>query len=92
MKDETISYEKNYPSLFDSFDLGDRVKRTYKDKKGKYYTYKGIILSINKNALEIYWDTKNERYRPKDMDIAFSHCDLEEIFNGKDNYTPIEKY
>ena len=85
-------FESKYPSLFESFELGDRVKRTYKDKSGKYNTYRGIVLSIDDDGIEIYWDTKDDRYRPKDMDITFSHCELDEIFKGTKNYTPIEKY
>ena len=60
-------------------------------ENGEKKTYKGIILSIDKNGIEIYWDTKNGKYRPSDMDIAFSHCKLEEIFNGNKYYSPIEK-
>ncbi len=83
--------EEKYPSLYDTFELGDRVQRIFKDKSGRNKTYKGIILSIDNNGIEVYWDTKNGRYRPNDMDIAFSHCELEEIFKGNRYYSPIEK-
>ncbi len=83
--------KKEYASLYDAFELGDRVKRTFKDKKGKNTTYKGIVLSIEDKSIEIYWDTLNGKYRPNNMDIAFSHCELDEIFKGNNKYSPIEK-
>jgi len=80
-----------YPSLYDAFDLGDRVKRKYKNNKGKKVEYKGIVLAIEDSAIEIYWDTRNGKYRPNDMDIAFTNCSINEIFKGNEEYTPIEK-
>ena len=50
---------RNYPSLYDAFDLGDRVKRIYKDKDGKEREYRGIVLAIDDNSIEVYWDTKD---------------------------------
>lgn len=82
---------KNYPSLYDAFGLGDRVKRIYKDKNGKNKEYKGIILAIDDNGIEIYWDTRDGKYRPNDMGIAFTNCPINEIFRGNEKYTPIEK-
>jgi ribosomal protein L19 len=38
---------KDYPSLYDAFQLGDRVKRFYKDKNGNNNEYKGIVLAID---------------------------------------------
>jgi hypothetical protein len=81
----------NYPSLYDAFNLGDRVKRVYKDRYGNKMVYKGIILAIDHNCIEIYWDTKDGKYRPKDMDIAFTNCPKNEIFNGTQDYSPVEK-
>lgn len=82
---------KNYPSLYDTFDLGDRVKRIYKAKNGKNKEYKGIILAIDDKGIEIYWDARDGKYRPNDMDIAFTNCPINEIFRGNEKYTPIEK-
>lgn len=82
---------ENYPSLYDAFDLGDRVKRIYRDKDGKNKEYKGIVLAIDKNSIEIYWDTIDGKYRPEDMNIAFSNCQIKEIFTGTDKYSSIEK-
>jgi len=85
-----IKKENVHPSLYDAFELGDRVIRTYKDKQGKY-EYKGIILAIEDDNIEIYWDTKNGKYRPGDMDITFTNCTVDEIFNGDEKYSPIKK-
>jgi len=82
--------KENFPCLFDEFEPGDRVKRIYNDKKEKF-EYKGIVLSIEDNFIEIYWDTMNGKYRPEDMQIAFSNCSIDEIFKGSKFYTPIEK-
>ena len=82
---------KNYPSLYDAFELGDRVKRVYKNKNGRNKEYKGIILAIDNKGVEIYWDTRDGKYRPNDMEIAFTSCPINEIFQGSDKYTPIEK-
>jgi hypothetical protein len=80
-----------YPSLYDVFNLGDRVKRIYRDKNGKSQEYKGIILAIDEKSVEIYWDTLDGKYRPKVMTIAFTNCPINEIFKGNEHYTPIEK-
>lgn len=82
---------KEYPSLYDAFQLGDRVKRIYKDKYGKNKEYKGIVLAIDKKGIEIYWDTKDGKYRPQDMEIAFTNCPVIEIFKGTEEYSPIKK-
>lgn len=82
---------KNYPSLYDIFELGDRVKRVYKDKNGKNKEYKGIVLAIDNKSIEIYWDTIDGKYRPEDMNIAFSNCQIKEIFSGNEKYSSIEK-
>ena len=91
MKLKEKKQPKNYPSLYDAFQLGDRVKRVYKDKNGKNKEYKGIVLAIDKKGIEIYWDTKDGKYRPQDMDIAFTNCPVTEIFKGTEVYTPIKK-
>jgi hypothetical protein len=80
-----------YPSLYDYFKLGDRVMRSYYDKYGKKTEYKGVILKIEQKGLEVYWDTQNGRYKPGEIGVSFTHCDLEEIFNGKKEYSPIKK-
>jgi hypothetical protein len=91
VKGRNKSKTKNYPSLYDMFELGDRVKRFYIDKNGKNKEYKGIVLAIDTKSIEIYWDTIDGKYRPQEMDIAFSNCQIEEIFSGTDKYSSIEK-
>jgi hypothetical protein len=90
-KNEEKGKVKDYPSLYEAFELGDRVKRTYKDRKGREKEYKGIVLAIDENGIEIYWDTRDGKYRPNDMDIAFTNCPIKEIFKGNEKYTPLEK-
>ena len=80
-----------YPSLFDAFNLGDRVKRTWKDSDGRIKEYKGTILAIDEEGIEVYWDTLNGKFRPEYMDVAFTTCPTQEIFNGTEKYTPIKK-
>lgn len=82
--------EKNYPSLYDVFELGDRVKRIYRDADG-IKEYKGIVLAIKNDCIEVYWDTMNGKYRPPSMNIAFTTCSVEEIFKGNEKYSPILK-
>jgi len=86
-----ISKNKSkYPSLLDAFELGDRVRRSFKDRSG-YREYKGVVLAIDEKGIEIYWDTMNGKYRPNSMDIAFTNCTKNEIFNGNEKFSPIEK-
>jgi hypothetical protein len=86
-----ISEKKGHPSLYDAFDLGDRVKRLYKDSYGNNKEYKGIVLAIDKKGMEIYWDTEDGKYKPGEMNIDFTHLELEEIFKGSNKYSPIKK-
>jgi hypothetical protein len=82
---------EEYPSLYDAFQLGDRVMRVYRDKYGKKTEYKGIVLRIERKGVEVYWDTKDGKYKPGEMNISFTHCEVEEIFKGDQEYTPIKK-
>lgn len=83
--------KERYPSLYDAFDLGDRVKRFYKENN-ETKELRGIVLAINNNGLEIYWDTIDGKYRPGSMNVAFTNCSIDEIYNGSGKYSPIEKY
>ena len=84
-------YSSKYPSLYDAFELGDRVRRSYKDKNGIYKEYKGIVLAIEDTSIEIYWDTLDGKYRPEDMNIAFTNCEVVEVFKGNKDFSPIKK-
>ena len=77
--------------MYDVFELGDRVKRSYKDINGELTEFKGIVLAIDTNSIEIYWDTQNGKYRPNDMNLGFTNCPINEIFIGTKEYSPIEK-
>lgn len=90
-KNKEKEITNKYPSLYNAFKLGDRVKRNFKDKKGKNKEYKGIILAIEDNSIEIYWDTLDGKYRPANMGVAFTNCQIDEIFKGSKEYTPIRK-
>lgn len=83
--------EKQYPSLYDVFSLGDRVKRAYLDKNGRPQEYAGIVLAISTEGMEVCWDTKDGNYKPKKSDISFTNCPINEIFEGTEHYTPIKK-
>jgi len=50
MKEYKEKKGEKYPSLYDAFQLGDRVMRMYQDKYGKKTEYRGIILKIEKAA------------------------------------------
>ena len=80
-----------YPSLYDAFDLGDRVKRLLIDEHGKNKEYRGVVLAIDDNSIEIYWDTVDGKYRPGYLNAAFTNCSINEIFKGNKQYTPIKK-
>jgi hypothetical protein len=79
------------PSLFDAFQLGDRVIRTFQDKYGKKTEFKGIILKIDKRGVEIYWDTQNGKYNYSEKENFFTYCNPEEIFYGNNEYSSIKK-
>jgi len=83
--------ERRRPSLYDAFNLGDRVKRTYLDKNGRPREYAGIVLAISMENIEVCWDTKDGDYKPKKSDISFTNCPIDEIFEGTKHYTPIKK-
>jgi hypothetical protein len=83
-------YKKSL-NLYDFFRLGDRVKRTHKDKFGKIIEVEGIILAIDKDNVEIYWDTINGKYIPNKSYITFTKCSKIDVFKGNKFNTPIEK-
>lgn len=82
---------EKHPSLYDAFKLGQRVMRTYENKCGKKLKYKGIVLAIDKNGIEIYWDILDGKYKPVNMSVDFTYCSPKEIFEGNEKYSPIKK-
>jgi len=83
--------KKDFPSLYDCFELGQRVERSLKNKNGEIKVYKGIILAIDNEGMEIYWDTKDGRYLSEETDFGFCHCKIQEIYKGSSKYSPIKK-
>ena len=84
--------EKNkYPSLFELYQLGDRVKRTHINEEGNDEVYSGIILAIKNDSLEIFWDTINGKYKPEEINNMFDNCKTYDIYDGTEKYSPIKK-
>ena len=82
---------KKYPSLFDVFKLGDRVKITYSKNNGNLDDYSGLIMGIYNDNIDIFWDTLNGKYQPQKIKNMFTNCKLNDIFEGNKNYSPIKK-
>ena len=59
-----VAETKGYPSLFDVFNLGDRVKRKYKDENNKIKEYAGIVLAIDKDNIE---DLKEQKIKEQPL-------------------------
>lgn len=78
-------------SLFEKYELGDRVKRTYIDKDGNIEYYSGIIMTINNDNIDIFWDTINGKYQPQKIENIFNNCTMNEILNGNENFSSIKK-
>lgn len=82
---------KKYPSLFDVFKLGDRVKITYLKNNGNFDDYSGLIMGIYNDSIDIFWDKLNGKYQPQKIKNMFTNCKLNDIFDGNKNYSPIKK-
>ena len=83
--------KKEYPSLFEVFHLGDRVKRTIVDKDGNTDEFSGIIMAIYNDSIDIFWDTVNNKYSPQEIDNLFNNITINDIFNGSDRFSPVKK-
>lgn len=79
-----------YPSLFQKFKPGDRVIRNWNGFKGNNEEYEGIIMTMDTDYLEIYWDTKNKTYCPKSIEEDFTKCSIDEVYNGNEEFSPIK--
>lgn len=82
---------KIYPSLFEVFQLGDRVKRTFSDNDGNSDEYSGIIMAIYNDSIDIFWDTLNGKYQPQKIKKILDNCNLNDIISGNESYSPIKK-
>ncbi len=83
--------KKELPSLFEIFQLGDRVKRSYTDKDGNIQVYSGIIMDIYPDSINVFWDKVDDRYILNYFENVFKKLTINDIFNGSNNYSPIKK-
>ena len=85
------STKKPTLSLYECFKPGDRVKRTYQGGKGKNQINEGIIMTMDHDQLEIFWDKINGVYCPSLFDDEFTICFLEEVMYGTKKYSPMKQ-
>ena len=90
-KKKEYIHEKGYPSLYDKFKPGQRVVRQYKKETGELEEYEGIIMAMDTEAMEIYWDTIDGEYSPDQIVDDFTLCDADEVYNGTQEYSPIKR-
>ena len=65
------------------------MKRIIQQGKGQKKEVEGIIMSIDHDQLEVYWDTLDGIYCPKDIREVFTICNFEEVLYGTQKYSPI---
>ena len=83
--------KNNNLTLFDLFNLGDRVNVKFINNIGEKEKYSGIVMSINKESIEVFWDKINGRYKPEKNNFTFNTFDIDDILNGNKNFSPIKK-
>ena len=84
------SRKQTYPSLFDTFKPGDRVIRKGNQKKHDRGLYEGIIMSMDIDYLQVYWDKKDGIYSAEPIDERFTTCPIDEVLHGNDEYSSIK--
>jgi len=84
------SYKKSALSLYNHFKPGDRVKRSFQGDAGKSKRYEGIIMSMDHDKMEIYWDKIDGMYCPDLIKNDFTMCSLDEIMNGNYEFSPLK--
>ncbi|MFO8077625.1 MAG: hypothetical protein R6U21_03155 [Thermoplasmatota archaeon] len=91
--DKKIENEKpvKYPSLYEKFQPGDRVYRKINVDNGKTEEYEGIIMAMDNDKMEIYWDTIDGEYNPSLIDDDFTLCSVDEVLNGTEEYSPMKR-
>jgi hypothetical protein len=82
---------KQYPSLYEEFKPGERVCRRLKKESGEVEEYEGIIMAMDPDYMEIYWDTIDGEYSPEQIIDDFTLCDADEVYNGNREYSPIKR-
>lgn len=90
-KNKTTEKPKGYPSLYDDFKPGERVVRQYKKESGEVEEYEGIIMAMDAEYMEVYWDSIDGEYSPDQIVDDFTLCDVDEVYNGNQEYSPIKK-
>ena len=90
VKKNLDSKDKEYPSLYKKFKPGERVVRRYKNESGEIEEFEGIIMAMDPDFMEIYWDTINGEYSPDQIMDDFTLCNAEEVYNGNQEYSPIK--
>ena len=83
--------KNNNLTLFDLFNLGDRVNVKFINNTGEKKKYSGIVMSINKESIEVFWDKINGRYKPEKNNFTFNTFEIDDIINGNENFSPIKK-
>ncbi|RLF59642.1 MAG: hypothetical protein DRN27_01980 [Thermoplasmata archaeon] len=83
-------YKKSALSLYKHFKPGDRVKRSFQGDAGKSKRYEGIIMSMDHDKLEIYWDKIDGMYCPDLIEKDFTMCSFDEVMNGNYEFTPLK--
>ena len=77
-------------SLFEYFKPGDRVKRKTFGKNA-VDEFEGLIMSMDNDHLEIYWDTVNGTYCPGSIEEEFTNCSINEALYGTDDHSPLKQ-
>ena len=90
VKKNLDSKDKQYPSLYDNFRPGERVVRRFTNESGEIEEYEGIIMAMDPDYMEVYWDTIDGEYSPDQIMDDFTLCDAEEVYNGNQEYSPIK--
>jgi hypothetical protein len=85
------SHKKPILSLYRKFEPGDRVKRTIENENGRKQEIEGIVMAMDHNRLEVYWDTMDGIYCPNDIMEDFTMCDFEEVMYGTHIYSPVRQ-
>jgi hypothetical protein len=81
---------RKYPSLFDHFKPGERVVRSVRNNDGDIKVYEGIIMALDDDKMEVYWDTLDGRYRPEVIGNDFTLCSADEVLDGNTDFSPIK--
>jgi len=91
MQKEMKEHAGKYHCLYEEFEPGERVVRYLRKETGEYQKYEGIIMGVDDESIDIYWDTIDNTYCPDAIKEDFTLLSHDEIYNGNDEYTPIKR-